>query len=143
MEKQYRYHDHTADITIECWGITLEEAFENAALASMDVIVDINTVKAKRSIDVEVTGIDLKELLVEWIGQILALIDIEIMFFSRFEIINISKRDDEFVLKGRVYGETIDPEHHDIHTEVKAMTYADLRIEREPDKTTIWFTLDL
>lgn len=143
MEKQYKYHEHTADITVECWGATLEDAFENAALAAMDVIVDINTVKPERSIDIEVTGIDLKELLVEWIGQILALIDIEIMFFSKFEIIDISENGDGFVLRGRAYGESIDPDNHDIHTEVKAMTYADLRIERTSDKTTIWFTLDL
>lgn len=143
MKKQYKYHDHTADITIECWGKTLEEAFENAALATMEVIVDIGTVKPKRSINIGVAGIDLEELLVEWIGQILAMIDIEIMFFSKFEIIDISEKDNGFVLKGRAYGETIDPEHHDIHTEVKAMTYADLKIERGPNKTIMWFTLDI
>ncbi len=142
MSRQYRYHEHTADITVECWGETLDEAFEVAALAAMEVMVNTSTVRPEKPIEIEVTGIDLKELLVEWIGQILAMIDIENMFFSKFEVQEIIE-DTEFTLRGRAFGEEIDLERHDVNTEVKAMTYADMRIERTPEKTTLWFTLDL
>jgi SHS2 domain-containing protein len=143
MDRGFRFHDHTADITIECWAPTLENAFEEAALASFEVILDSSTVTPTESVEIETRGYDLEELLVEWIGYLIALIDITGRFYSKFEVDNISKDVEEYVLKGRAIGETIDFDRHDTRTEVKAMTYADMKIDQQPDKTTLCFTLDL
>ncbi|RLI61073.1 MAG: archease, partial [Candidatus Thorarchaeota archaeon] len=138
----FRYHEHTADITIECWAATLEEAFEEAALAAFEVIVDTTTVEPRDRMTVAVEGIDLEELLVEWIGQLIAMIDLNNQFYSKFKVRSIVEGE-PWRLEAEVWGETIDYQKHDIHTEVKAMTYADLKIERSPERTTLWFTLDL
>ena len=143
MERGFRFHDHTADITIECWAPTLETAFEEAALASFEVILDSSTVTPTESVEIETRGYDLEELLVEWIGRLIALIDITSRFYSKFEVDDISKDAEGYVLKGRAIGETIDFGKHDTRTEVKAMTYADMKIDQQPDKTTLCFTLDL
>jgi len=143
MERNFRFHDHTADITIECWAPTLESAFEEAALATFEVILDSSTVTPIESVEIETRGYDIEELLVEWIGYLIALIDITNRFYSKFEVDDISKHAEEYVLKGRAIGETIDFDKHDTRTEVKAMTYADMKIYQQPDKTTLWFTLDL
>ena len=143
MDRGFRFHDHTADITIECWAPTLETAFEEAALASFEVILDTSTITPFESTDIESRGYDLEELLVEWIGHLISLIDITGRFYSKFEVDGISKDADEYVLKGRAFGETIDFDRHDTRTEVKAMTYADMKIDQQPDKTTLCFTLDL
>ncbi|TFG32540.1 archease [Candidatus Thorarchaeota archaeon] len=143
MNRGFRFHEHTADITIECWAQNLESAFEEASLAAFEVIMDTSTVTPSKSIDIECKGIDLQELLVEWVGRIIALVDIEYCFFSKFEVGKISKKTDGFELEGRVWGEAIDFDKHTTRTEVKAMTYADLKIEETPERTTIWFTLDL
>jgi len=143
MERGFRFHDHTADITIECWAPTLETAFEEAALATFEVILDSSTVTPTESVEIETHGYDLEELLVEWIGYLIALIDITNQFYSKFEVDGISKDKDAYILKGRALGETIDFDKHDTRTEVKAMTYADMRIDQQPDKTTLCFTLDL
>ncbi|MHA2141202.1 MAG: archease [Candidatus Thorarchaeota archaeon] len=142
-ERGFKYHDHTADITVECWAPSLEQAFEEAALAALEVILDTSTVKPINSTDVNVQGIDMEELLVEWIGYIIALIDINSQFYSKFEVQKIAKNPKGFTLSGRVWGEDIDLERHDTRTEVKAMTYADMSIEQETDRTTLRFTLDL
>ncbi len=141
-ERGYRYHEHTADITIECWAPTLEEAFEEAAVAAFNVIVDISTVEPIDLTRVEVEGIDLPELLVEWIGQLIALIDLKGQFFSKFVVASL-ERSEPCRLTAEVWGEAIDYEKHDVNTEVKAMTYADLKIDETDTRTTIWFTLDL
>jgi SHS2 domain-containing protein len=142
-ERGFKYHDHTADITVECWAPTLEQAFEEAALGALEVILDTSTVQPIETIDVRVQGIDLEELLVEWIGHLIALIDINSQFYSKFEVLGISKSTEGFTLSGRVRGENIDLERHDTRTEVKAMTYADMSIEQEAVRTTLRFTLDL
>ena len=142
-DRGFRFHDHTADITIECWAPTLEEAFEEAARAAFEVILDTSTVSPKESVDVSVQGIDRQELLVEWIGQLIALIDINSQFYSKFEVLELIEREDGCSLRGRVWGESIDHGKHDTRTEVKAMTYADMKFEQGTTITTLWFTLDL
>ncbi len=143
MNRGFRFHEHTADITIECWAPTLETAFEEAALATYEVIMDTSTVRPIQSAEIISHGFDLQELLVEWIGKLISLIDIDERFYSKFEVDEISKGPDGFTLKGRALGEAIDFERHVTRTEVKAMTYADMRIDQQPERTTLWFTLDL
>lgn len=142
-ERGFKYHEHTADITIECWAPTLEAAFEEAALATFEVILDTSTVQPSQSVDISVQGVDLEELLVEWIGMLLSLIDINVHFYSKFEILEIAKDSDGFRLRGRAWGEDIDLECHDTRTEVKAMTYADMKIDQTGEAATLWFTVDL
>ena len=143
VEHGFQFHEHTADITIECWASTLELAFAEAALATFEVIMDTSTVEPKESTSISVSGFDLSELLVEWIGNIIALIDLEYRFYSKFEVVNLKKNKEGYVLDGIAWGEEIDLKKHMTRTEVKAMTYADLRIDTEDSLTRIWFTLDL
>lgn len=143
MERGFNFHEHTADITIECWAPTFEEAFEQAALASFEVILDTTTVRPNEVVEISVEGIDMKELLVEWVGRLISLIDINSQFYSRFKVHEISEVSAGYHLKGSAFGEQIDLQRHDTRTEVKAMTYADMRIDRSPERTALWFTLDL
>ena len=40
QQKQYEYLEHTADVKFLAYGKTLEEVFENAALAMFNVMID-------------------------------------------------------------------------------------------------------
>jgi SHS2 domain-containing protein len=143
MERGFRFHEHTADIIIECWGPSLEKAFEQAAKATFEVILDTTTVSPLESVYLSVQGIDLKELLVEWVGALIALIDTKNQFYSKFEVAEIVHETNGYTLTGRALGENIDFDKHITRTEVKAMTYADMKIVESADLTTLWFTLDL
>jgi SHS2 domain-containing protein len=143
LERGFRFHEHTADITIECWAPALMEAFEEAANATFEVILDKTTVASLESVELSVRGIDLEELLVEWIGSLIALIDTNNQFYSKFNVDEISRESEGYILRGRAFGESIDFSRHITRTEVKAMTYADMKIIEDDDKTTLWFTLDL
>ncbi len=142
-KRGFKFHDHTADITIECWAPSLEEAFSEAALATFEVVLDTSTVEPISAVEVNVEGVDLNELLVEWIGYLISLIDINYQFYSKFDILSIKKNNEGYSLAAKVWGADIDHNVHDTRTEVKAMTYADMSIETTVDKTTICFTLDL
>jgi len=143
LERGFNFHDHTADITIECWAPDLIDAFEQAALATFEVILDTSTVEPLDTVEISVTGTDLEELLVEWIGELIALIDIKGQFYSKFHVDHLEATLEGYMLEARALGENIDHEKHDTRTEVKAMTYADMRILQEPNQTILWFTLDL
>jgi SHS2 domain-containing protein len=143
MDRGFAFHEHTADITIQCWAPTLEGAFEQAAIATFEVILDTSTVNPIAPVDVQLEGVDMKELLVEWIGRLIALIDINSQFYSEFEVFEIQESPEQCSINARVWGEDIDLEQHETRTEVKAMTYADMKIERQQNRTELWFTLDL
>ena len=45
--KKYEYLEHTADIKFLAYGETVEEVFENAALAMFNVIIDTEKVSGE------------------------------------------------------------------------------------------------
>ena len=57
------------DAVIEAYGTTLEEAFENAAKALCDTMIDLRTVRPKREIKFSAKGNDLYSLLFDWLDD--------------------------------------------------------------------------
>ncbi|MFW9905293.1 MAG: archease [Candidatus Thorarchaeota archaeon] len=126
----YEYFEHQADIGIRGKGRTLAEAFEQAALAMFEIMVETKDLQSDRSQLVEVEGNDLSELFIAWLSELLFLKDVEGKMFSRFEIESIDKNK----LVAKVYGESIDASRHKLKLEVKAATYTQLFIEKKDDK---------
>ncbi len=118
--------DLTSDVMFEAYGKDLKEVFENSALAMFSVICNVKKVKAIKAVDVSVKGSDASDLLYKWLSELVALVDTEGMFFSKFEIIEI----DETHLKAKAYGEDISPEKGE--TVVKAVLYYGFKLERLP-----------
>ena len=123
----YEYFEHKADIGIRGIGKTLAEAFEQAALAMFEIMVETKELELNESQLVEVEGNDLDELLIAWLSELLFLKDIEGKMFSRFKIKSIN--DNRLIAK--VYGEPIDASRHKLKLEVKAATYTQLTIEKK------------
>lgn len=123
----YEYFEHQADIGIRGKGSTLAEAFEQAALAMFEIMVETRELKINKPQSVEVEGNDLNELLIAWLSELLFLKDVEGKMFSRFEIESIDKNK----LTANVYGEPIDSSRHKLKLEVKAATYTQLIIEKK------------
>ncbi|MGC8596719.1 MAG: archease, partial [Thermocladium sp.] len=70
-EKRFEYADHTADIMIIARGRSLGEAFKNAALGVLNLMYDTSRVRALYSHRVELKGIDLEQLLFNWIDEVI------------------------------------------------------------------------
>ncbi|UCE20114.1 MAG: archease, partial [Gemmatimonadota bacterium] len=56
------YFDHQADIGIVGFGASLQEAFEEAAVAMFDLIVDVSRVEPRDEIAIECQAADKEEL---------------------------------------------------------------------------------
>ncbi|UCE14223.1 MAG: archease [Candidatus Heimdallarchaeota archaeon] len=124
----FEYFEHQADVGIRGIGKTLAEAFEQAALAMFDIMVETKEVSTEELQIVEVEGNDLNDLLIAWLSELLFLKDVEGKMFSRFEITSIDKKN----LVAKVYGEFIKPSHK-LKLEVKAATWTQLVIEKNND----------
>ncbi|WP_456396961.1 archease [Thermococcus sp.] len=130
--RTWEHYEHTADVGIRGYGETLEEAFENVAVALFDVMVDVRKVESKECREVEAEGEDLMALLYSFLEELLILHDTEGVVFSDFEV-RIEKTPDGYRLKAKACGEPLDYEKHGPKEEVKAITYHDMKIEQLPD----------
>jgi SHS2 domain-containing protein len=124
----YETFEHEADIGIRGFGQTLEEAFENAAIALYSVMVNVGSIAPDAMRTIAVTAPDHELLFVEWLNALLSLSDIERMVFARFEVTIM-----DVSLTGRVWGEHLDQDRHQPRVEVKAATYHMLSVKKDRD----------
>ncbi len=135
---KYEYFDVTADVGVKAYGATLNEVFENAAIAVFQVMCDTTMVAPRKKKKVLVRADDLGGLLCEWLTQLLGLKDIYGMMFSRFKV---HVDEEKIALDGEAWGEET-REKHSIKTDVKAVTYHMMEVK----KNDLWrgrFILDV
>jgi SHS2 domain-containing protein len=128
---KFEYLYHIADAKFRAYGSTLEEAYENAALAMFNVMINTSGLVASESRDIAVISPDIKGLLVDWLSELLYLFEVDEIIFSEFKVISIEKTWDGFSLKGKASGEPIDLLRHNFDTQVKAVTFHDLEVESD------------
>lgn len=141
--RRFRFLEHTADAYIEAYGDTLEEAFENAAFATMEVMTDAEKVEPRIEDNVEVEAHDEYALLYNWIEDLLIRFDTTENLYSRFKISSIEETTGGLRLKAKIWGEPFDPEKHPRKVGVKAITYHRMEIVKKPKRVTVKFILDI
>jgi SHS2 domain-containing protein len=136
--KGYKFIDDlTSDVMFEAYGKDLKEVFENAAYALFSVICKCDKVEQKTEKEVVIESEDVRELMIDWLQELIARVDIEELFFSRFEIQEIS----ETKLKAKVYGDEAKPELGE--TVVKAVTYYGFKLEKTDSGYVARVSLDI
>jgi len=133
-EGKYEYLYHIADAKFKAYGSTLEEAFENAAIAMFNVMINTSGLPASEPRDIKIRSPDIKMLLVEWLSELLYLFEVDGIIFSEFKIDLIEKTGGGFSLKGKASGEPVDPVRHNFDTQVKAVTFHDLQVEQDKNR---------
>jgi SHS2 domain-containing protein len=137
MEKYKFIDDLTSDVMFEAYGKSLKEVFENAAEAMFSVICQLDRVGQAVKREVQIRARDEKELLHNWLQELIALVDTEDLFFSRFQVKEISPKG----LKAVVYGEEADPAKGE--TLVKAVTYYKFKFEKTKSGYVARVSLDI
>jgi SHS2 domain-containing protein len=118
VQKKFETFEHEADIGIRGFGTSLQEAFENAAIALYSVMVKIEAIDPIEKREITVSAPDQELLFIEWLNALLSLSDIERMFFSKFSV-----QIDGTSLRGVAWGEGLNRKRHKPKVEVKGATY--------------------
>jgi len=139
----YTYLDHEADIGIRCSGRNRAEAFEEGGRALLNLVADPERIRPERSFDVRCRASGLDTLFVEYLNEIISLMGREDCVFSEVVILEIHRAGEEFLLKGTVRGEAIDPARHGLKTEIKAATYFGLELTETDREVTLQCVLDI
>ena len=122
--KRFEIIPHTADLGVKAWGKNIKELFENIALGALTLITDPSSINEVEKKTIEVTGWDNVSLLVNFLNEIIYIIDVEKFLPSYVTIQAISST----FLKAQLIGETIDPMRHHLRHSLKAATFHQLVI---------------
>jgi SHS2 domain-containing protein len=120
-------------------GTNPEDLFRRAAQAITEIMFRINRIKGAESLEVSLDGEDLADLMVRWLGEILYLFDGEQKIVSDISLLKVSRTHLEAVLNVAVF----DPDHHEILTEIKAVTYHQIEVSQGPDGWSARVIFDL
>ena len=131
--------DHTADLGLRAHGPDLSSLFSNAARGMFSVITDLDSIQPTQPVPVSLNAESLDDLLVAWLSELLYLFSTRSMLFCRFEISEI----DDHHIQATAFGQPIDPSCHELLTEIKAVTYHDLKLEKLNDawQTSVLFDI--
>jgi len=136
--KGYKFLPHTADVRIEAYGKSLEEAFTNSAYATTDVVTDHSKVAAVVEKEFTAEGENQESLLYDFLEQFLILIDADGFLLHEIKELKISGNNLSVKCVGDSYSEK-----YEIHTHVKAITYQEMSIEESKDGFVIKFIVDI
>jgi SHS2 domain-containing protein len=129
MDAPFTVLEHPADLGIEARGTSLVEAFQNAAIGLMSVILDLSTVEPQEQRVVALSGSDHKQLVVKWLSEILYLYDGQDFVCKEFTVHRLTSSSIDATVRGELFNST----KHTTRMDVKAVTYHQL-VVRENDQ---------
>lgn len=132
--ERYILVDHTADMMVRAFGETLEECYANAGYALFDQTVDLSGIGTSEETEFRVSGIDDEDRLYSLLSELLFIEDCDNLILKEIEV---EFDGDDVVCRGR--GETLDRSRHRIRSEIKAVTYHMMEVDRETPSVTVLF----
>jgi len=132
--ERYILIDHTADLMVKAFGSTVEECFANAGFALFDQTVDLANVGTSEEVRFEVEGMDDEDMLYSFLSELLFMLDCDEMVFKELKV---CFNGNKVVCDGR--GEKLDRSKHRTRSEIKAVTYHMMEVDRTAPSVTVVF----
>jgi len=129
--KYWEHFSNDAGVGVRGVGATIEEAFEQTAIALTQAITDPKDVAPLEEVDFDFEAPDNDLLLAEWLNVLVRQMAAKRMLFSRFDV-KISGNQ----LQATAWGEGADNERHRLAVEVKNATHKNLQVRQ--DETGTW-----
>jgi SHS2 domain-containing protein len=123
----YQTIDHAADIGIAVQADNAGDLFKEAARALSELIFGKRTFAATETVTLTIKGSDWPDLMVNWLRELLFLVNGKQLFFGSVTIRKIS----EFTLSAAVAVNNTSWAPHDMFNEIKAVTYHQIQAEKQ------------
>ena len=136
--RKFKFLEHTADIKFQAYGKNLNEVFENSAYAMLNVLSE-SKIKSKIKKNIHVKGMDLENLLYNFLEELLFLFDSENFILSKIRKIKIDKKN--FKLKAEITGDK--SSNYKINLGIKAVTYNEMFVKKMKDKWVSQVVIDV
>jgi SHS2 domain-containing protein len=135
----FTFLDHTADMGIQVTGTTLEDLFKNAGQSLMEILIKKRPAGKASLVRLSVSGEDLPDLMVRWLGEILYLFEGDSKIVMDIDIDAVT----ETRIDATLHTVPFNPKLHKVVTEIKAVTYhqIDVASRRDGWQATVIFDL--
>eukprot|EP00761_Pharyngomonas_kirbyi_P009477 gb/GECH01009493.1/.p1 GENE.gb/GECH01009493.1/~~gb/GECH01009493.1/.p1 ORF type:complete len:196 (+),score=45.07 gb/GECH01009493.1/:1-588(+) len=139
----YEFLDHTADVQFHTWGKTIQEAFEQQALAMFAFMTEdsLDTVSVDRVVEIEASGHDMETLLYSFMHEFLFMFGTEYVVCKAIVIDEFDR--ERWKIKARGFGEVFTIGKHPQGTEIKAITYSNMQIWEKEDQSDLYVIVDI
>ena len=117
--RTFRMASHTADVAVDIYGSDIPELLLNAASALNAIVFAEVDIQPRMHRTVSLDSVDDDTLLIDWLNELIYLLDAEQAVFSDFVV----ARHTTGIAEIRCRGERLDPARHRLAREVKAATY--------------------
>jgi len=126
--KNFEILEHKADLKVKVFGKTKKDLFENAMIGMLKAAKYQKKLKSQNSkVKIKIKSMDLPSLLVDFLSEILYLVETKKMVFEKIEFKKFKENEIEGILTGKPL------KRMGVH--IKGVTYHDLDIHQEKDKT--------
>jgi len=132
--KSYEILDHPSDVRVGAFGDTKEELFSNAMKGMNEVLKSVSLKKTANQ-RIIVNSFDLNALLVDFLSEVLYLIQANKEIYTDVKFSKFSDKE----LEGELIGNKVESFGEDI----KAVTYHDLKIEKKDGLFEATILLDI
>jgi len=121
MKPNYKYIEHTADVIFVAEAPSLGELFEQSALATEEVMINLKQIAPKKKITIKLKNKSIENLLFAFLGELIFYKDAEQLLLSQFKV-KIEQKKEEYVLNCIASGERLNPKKHEQKVDIKAIT---------------------
>jgi len=140
-----KFHEieHTADIGIMASGSSLEELFANAAFGMLSIIYHEFPRQVHGSKIVELQVSNLVELLVRWLSEINFMLLVHHFLPVHILQLQLKETNQNYNLQAVIAGCDSTQQQEAIRTEIKAVTYHQLELDRNEEGYRVRIIFDI
>ena len=133
MPYEYRGDIAHADIAFDAWGKTIEDVFQEAAKATMQVMVeDLSAVRHLETMELQLDQENEEMLLFDFLNELIFYKDARRLILLPTQL-TVTKTGDGCSVQATLEGEEIDRERHQLNTDVKAVTMLRFSLGEVPE----------
>lgn len=143
MPYEYLEDIATADIAFRAWGKNLDELFQAAANATMNVMIEeLDKIEPQEQQVFNLENDDLDMLLFNFLQEFIYYKDSQ-QLLLRPQQVQIDEKNDQHKLSALTQGEKLDPSRHQQRVDVKAVTLHRFQLEKTSEGWTAMVILDI
>jgi SHS2 domain-containing protein len=140
--KEFEFLEHTADLKFRAYGRSLEECLANSVKAIAHAFIGEQKIPAGIVKTVSSEADSLEVLVHDFLSELIYFFATEQYVAVEAKKLSVSGRK-RYALKAEVLGGVLDFSKHRIETEVKAVTYHDMVVQKEKDGWIIQLVCDI
>eukprot|EP00742_Colponemidia_sp_Colp-10_P013702 GILJ01015499.1.p1 GENE.GILJ01015499.1~~GILJ01015499.1.p1 ORF type:complete len:118 (-),score=14.59 GILJ01015499.1:35-388(-) len=93
--------------------------------------------------EISAEGFDMESFVFSFMNELLYAFNSELSICKQIHIANLDISEESYKATAKCFGEKFNPQKHEQGTEVKAITYSNMKIEQTKERCDIWVIVDI